>query len=231
MRKPSIASVILCSVLLISVACFGVAGYQNAKSSGSADCRGRLTCIVTAMHHYHEEFGRFPPAITLLDGQPAHSWRVLLLNRVQPQVFQQYRFDQPWNSPENIQLQNEILSCYRCRQGAPLNAPFATSYVLVRGDRCLYDSSGTISPVFSDDIRDCIFVVETTRTDIHWMSPVDLTFNELQDDLKAGRASMVGGLDLTGGHVATVDGRKLPISSLSPEEILTRLKAPSRQRE
>ena len=43
-------------------------------------CETNLKVIAFALHAYHEDHGSFPPAyVPGADGEPAHSWRVLLL--------------------------------------------------------------------------------------------------------------------------------------------------------
>jgi len=44
-----------------------------------------------------------------------HSWRVLLLPFLdQKPLFDQYRFDEPWDGPHNRKLVSQIQYAYRC---------------------------------------------------------------------------------------------------------------------
>src|SRR2546428_70002 len=58
------------------------------------------------MHGYADKDGRLPPAVVYgKDGKPWHSWRVLILPFVeQEELYRQYRLNEPWDSPHNLQL-------------------------------------------------------------------------------------------------------------------------------
>ena len=58
------------------------------------------------MHNYNGTYGRLPPAVVYgEDGKPLHSWRVLLLPFIEQQaLYEEFRLDEPWDSPHNIAL-------------------------------------------------------------------------------------------------------------------------------
>jgi len=74
-----------------------------------------LKQIGLAMHSFYDMHGYFPPAvIDGPDGKPWHSWRVLLLPLMgETQLYDQYRFDEPWDGPHNKQLIAQVPSVYR----------------------------------------------------------------------------------------------------------------------
>ncbi len=74
-----------------------------------------LKQIGLAMHNFSNAHGYFPPAVVHgPDGKPWHSWRVLLLPFVgQAHLYEQYRFDEPWDGPNNKQLIQQVPSVYR----------------------------------------------------------------------------------------------------------------------
>ena len=68
------------------------------------------------------------------NGKPMHSWRVLILPRLdRNDLYQRYRFDEPWNGPNNSQLMNEAMLILYCpsdvRAGAAEEAGDATARV------------------------------------------------------------------------------------------------------
>ena len=73
-----------------------------------------LKQIGLALHNYHDTYQVFPPAIVLgPDGQPWHSWRVLLLPFLgQQPLYEAYRFDEPWNGPHNSKLLAQMPKVY-----------------------------------------------------------------------------------------------------------------------
>jgi hypothetical protein len=71
-----------------------------------AQSRLNVRQIAMAMHRFHGEYNCFPPAVLRgPDGQPWHSWRVLILPYLNEQaLYDEYRLDEPWDSPRNRKL-------------------------------------------------------------------------------------------------------------------------------
>ncbi|MEZ6092602.1 MAG: DUF1559 domain-containing protein, partial [Pirellulaceae bacterium] len=113
---------------------------RNFQNSFDATARRRvvddLTQIINALHRYHERHGHFPTANTQgKDGKsgPPHSWRVDLLPLLGYQdLYDQYRFDESWDSEHNASLLAKMPDIYR----SPLDKPDSvnTSYFGVVSD-------------------------------------------------------------------------------------------------
>ena len=59
--------------------------------------------IALAVLNYEVKYGRFPPAYTVdKKGRRMHSWRVLILEFLDSDLYAQYDFSRPWNSPGNL---------------------------------------------------------------------------------------------------------------------------------
>ena len=71
--------------------------------------------IAIAFHNYHETYKRFPPSVVYgPDGKPWHSWRTLLLPFLeQNPLYERYRWDEPWNGPNNKKLLSKIPAIYK----------------------------------------------------------------------------------------------------------------------
>ncbi len=71
--------------------------------------------IGLAMHNFHDTYRQFPPAVVYgPDGKPWHSWRVLILPFVEQQaLYERYRFDEPWDGPNNKALLESVPPVYR----------------------------------------------------------------------------------------------------------------------
>jgi hypothetical protein len=74
-----------------------------------------LRQVGLALHNFHDANNGFPPAVILgRDGKPWHSWRVLILPYLDQQaLYEQYRWDEPWNGPNNRKLLASIPDVYR----------------------------------------------------------------------------------------------------------------------
>src|SRR6476620_4852071 len=106
--------------LLLFIAFVFVAG--PAVDMGSREAARRMQCsnnlhnIAIALQNYHDDHGSFPPAyIAAADGKPMHSWRVLLLPYLDREdLYAKYRFDEPWDGPNNSQLHGQALKVFLC---------------------------------------------------------------------------------------------------------------------
>src|SRR5262249_13538594 len=90
---------------------------QHAREAArSLQCMGHLNQLHVAFHNYHDTYGCFPPAyVADANGKPIHSWRVLMLPFIdEVHLYEKYRFDEPWNGPNNRRLANQLNWRFHC---------------------------------------------------------------------------------------------------------------------
>jgi hypothetical protein len=172
----------LVALFPIVVAGLFVLNHRASRPIGRSGCINNLKQIGIALLNYQDTHKEFPPAFFAdADGKPIHSWRVILLPYFESddirQLYAQYNFRQPWNSPDNRRIADKAPYLYRCPGS---EAPESdTSYVAVVGA-----DTGWPAPMAIDvrDITDgtsnTISVVEVADAGIHWMEPRDLTFDQ-----------------------------------------------------
>jgi prepilin-type processing-associated H-X9-DG protein len=137
----------------------------------------RLELIAQAMLAYHREHGNFHPAyIADEKGKPKHSWRVLILPQLgEKSLYQQYDFNQPWDSPTNMALVGRMPDVYASPGDSDATSLFNTSYLVVVGPESIFQGTKSVS---LDEIKDgpgsTILVVECTNSGITWLEPKDL---------------------------------------------------------
>jgi len=165
--------VVVCGGILLALLLPAVQAAREAARR--MHCANNLRQIGLAMHDYAQEYGCFPPAyIADKDGKPMHSWRVLLLPYMEQQArYDMYRFDEPWDGPNNSRLAPLMPKVYQC-PSAGQSAPW-TSYAMIVGPHAISDGP---TPRRMNDIKDgtsnTIIVAEVAREGIHWMEPRDL---------------------------------------------------------
>jgi prepilin-type processing-associated H-X9-DG protein len=95
---------------------FAVQKVRDAASR--AKLQNNLKQFAVGMYNYESANGHFPaPAICDVQGKPLLSWRVAILPYIEEaQLFQQFKLDEPWDSPNNKQLLASMPKIY-----APLN--------------------------------------------------------------------------------------------------------------
>lgn len=152
--------------------------YSSARAPArTSQCTNNMKQIALALHGYHDAYGCFPPAyVADEDGQPMHSWRVLILPFFeQAALYDQYCFDEPWDGPSNRRLADSIPYGFNC-PSEPGGRSVYTNYVLITGEGTAWaDGRAPSLGEFTDDPANTILVVEVTDSGIHWMEPRDLT--------------------------------------------------------
>jgi hypothetical protein len=131
-----------------------------------------------AVATYTDANGHLPPAYQLgPDGRPWHSWRVLLLPFIgHEDVFRAYRFDEPWNGPNNTRLAERRPKMY-ASTGNPHPDPTTTGYLAVVGAETMWPgATARTSAELKGASGDPILIVENNGLGVHWMEPRDLVF-------------------------------------------------------
>lgn len=134
-----------------------------------------------AVANYHDTYKCYPPPfIADEEGKPMHSWRVLLLPFLDGNVvYKQYRFDEPWDGPNNRKLADQMPSIYALH-GCEKPGNVTTNYLRVVGDTTASPSNRTISDRdVTDGTASTLLIVENIDAGIHWMEPRDLAFDSM----------------------------------------------------
>ncbi|HZL90512.1 MAG TPA: DUF1559 domain-containing protein [Pirellulaceae bacterium] len=139
-------------------------------------CGNNLKIIGVALHTYHDVYHTLPPAYVADEtGKPMHSWRVLLLPYMeQDALYRRYRFDEPWDGPNNRLLADEIAAVYQCPNERN-STKHETNYVAVVGPNTPWpgEKPATLKD-FKDGMINVILIVEVHQSGIDCMEPRDL---------------------------------------------------------
>lgn len=151
-------------------------------SAGAASRRAQsvnhMKQLGLAMHNYVSSKNRIPPAVVIgPDGKTPHSWRVELLPYLEQQdLYNQYKMDEPWDSPSN----RKVLEARPDLFGYPGSDddPTHAAYFVVVGPSTIFppDGKGTQVREITDGTTNTILVVEAKRP-IPWTKPEDIPFD------------------------------------------------------
>jgi len=185
---------------------------MSRETARQFECRSRIRNIASAMLAYEQDHGTLPPqSLPGPNGQPWHSWRVLLLPYLdQQELFDQYRFDEPWNGPKNRKLHDHLFTVYRCpTDDSDLSR---TSYFVVSGPGMMFEPGKQIkSTDATDGASNTILVVEAAGQDVHWMEPRDLDGAQLANQINAPGQPSISSAHPKIAHVALVDEGELAV--------------------
>lgn len=155
-----------------------------------------------------------------------HSWRVLLLQFLSEEeqaAYKQYDFKEPWDGPNNRKLANKISKgFFHCPSGPNHGDSPMTDYVIIVGSKTAFP--GTQSTTF-DDFRDgrenTILFVEIANSNIHWMEPRDLNFDEMSFVVNDPKKPSISSPHPRGPAAVFADGiRAYPLGgSLRPQTL------------
>jgi len=183
-------------------------------------CTANLIHLGGDLHDYVEQHGGFS-AIVNADRAERYpvSWRVRMLASLgRDDLYRRYRFDEPWNGPNNRKLIPECPDQFRCPLDRSPRALGWTNYLLVTGPHTLVDPSRPSPPMTHDP---ALMLVEVLNSRIPWTEPRDLPIDEIKDAEPLGATSemVVSSRHLPVINVAFSDGsvRYLP-TSVSPTE-------------
>ena len=156
------------------------------------DSAQKLKEIMLAMHNFSDENKSFPVNVPSADidpstGLPYLSWRVYLLPYVgYGSLFKQFHLNEPWNSPNNIQLLADMPEIFRS-SGLPSDSTLTGFQLFMGPGAYSYTSSSglTHGPRISniiDGTSNTIGVFETgPQNAVAWTRPDgDITFNPAQ---------------------------------------------------
>jgi prepilin-type processing-associated H-X9-DG protein len=197
----------------------GLAGPRDAPRR--TECRNHLKQLALAMHNYHDTYGSFPPAyIADKDGRPMHSWRVLLLPFLELRpLYEQYRFDEPWNGPHNRDLAALPIPLFHCA----LDTGPATdaNYFVVVGPKTVFPGAVPIAiKDIADGTSNTILLVEVAGSGINWLAPRDLSYEEAVRGLNPKSGLGISSHHKEGANVAFADGSTQFLPDETPRERL-----------
>ena len=181
---------------------------------------GRMEMVGKALYLHFTTANFFPRTATLgVDGKPLLSWRVSLLPYLGEQaLFDQFRQNEPWDSPHNAALIANMPSVY-ADPGSQAAPSGTTRFLAARGRNLVFDDGihQSVDRIAAGINRTIMLVEAPPERAVIWTKPDDLAYDE--NDPWAG---LRGGRD--GGFVALfADGSVHAIPPSTPKDVLNAL--------
>jgi hypothetical protein len=201
----AILAVVIASVILLS---------QRAEARRSIS-QEKLRQVGFALLNYHNDFHCFPPAFMEdSQGQPSHSWRVLILPYLDGQdAFALYDFRTAWNGSGKGMVATQMPAPFKRFEDQP-NYDYHTNIVVMTGPGFIFQGS---TPTRLTDVSDgpvnTILALEVDGHNIQWLEPRDLT----EADLHSGIIGPSG----DGINVVMADGsaRFIDLSNVTADRL------------
>jgi hypothetical protein len=148
----------------------------GGRTSQAAQDLNNLRNLALAVLNYHDFYHRIPPAVVIgPDGKTPHSWRVELLPFVsEGALYRKYHMDEPWDSPANKQILEQMPAVFR----SPYDDPKSLNsgcYFLAGPDT----AAGATLREITDGLSNT-FLFVTAKRNIPWTKPEDIPFDSTQ---------------------------------------------------
>ncbi|MHC5541623.1 DUF1559 family PulG-like putative transporter [Singulisphaera rosea] len=153
------------------------------EAARRAQCVNNLKQIGLALHNYESAYGQLPPAAsTDRDGKPLLSWRVAILPFLEQQpLYNEFKLDEPWDSPHNQPLAARMPSTFRC-PSVPMpesDTSGLTEYQAIVGPGAFLDeTTGTRFDSMTDGTANTLAIVESKGM-VVWTKPEDIPLDNL----------------------------------------------------
>ncbi len=157
------------------------------EAARRAQSMNNLKNIMLALLNYESANGRFPAYANFdEDGKPLLSWRVHILPYLdQVALYDQFRFDEPWDSPHNKQLISKMPEVYLDPSSQHSTTRGLTNYLGIKGENMAFGNGpkGTQIRRFTDGLSNTLMVLQVNdQRATTWTKPDDWELNE-QDPL------------------------------------------------
>jgi hypothetical protein len=133
------------------------------------------------MHNYHDANKHFPPAVVCdKEGRLLLSWRVLLLPYLDEEdLFKRFHLDEPWDSPHNIQLLDQMPDLFALPPWGTREwcEPHSSFYQVFVGSGAAFEGCQgmTLPSDFPDGSSNTILIVTASKA-VPWAKPEDVTY-------------------------------------------------------
>lgn len=195
---------VLVRLLLVgALAALVLPGWKRAASGDPVrQVRQQLTRIGAAIQQYHADHGAYPPAFVAdVNGQPMHSWRVLLLPYLgERRLYEDYDLHEPWDGPHNRLLVSRKPAVYALPGEAPGSPD--TAFAAVVGPLCFFRGREFSRQEDIESLSETAVAGETLAS-IPWTKPEDIPYQYS----RLGTPGFFGSRLLrSGAHFLAADG-------------------------
>jgi len=206
------------------------ASVLKVDTTGLTAIQGQLKTIGVAFHQFHDTFGKLPRSTNLYgyglnQNAPPHpfswpyaphpfSWRVAILPLLgERELYQRYRFDEPWDSEHNLTLLPLMPEIYRSPTAAPTANQTPEGETHFQGLVGQRTALGASFRDITDGTSNTLLIVESLDS-VPWTKPADIPF---ENELDLPRIQPRPGHPL---HFLMVDGSVRKMETIDPTNLM-----------
>ena len=162
---------------------------QVRAAARRVQSENNMRMLGLALHEYQAANQSFPPSYSVdEDGKPLHSWRVLILPYLdQQELYDQFKLDEPWDSPHNSKLAAQMPEVFD-HPGLALEDDH-TAYLVPLNDNSIISDGPVDDAGHGNKIEDVtdgtsfttMLVAASQNRSVLWTAPEDLRIDDLND--------------------------------------------------
>lgn len=212
------------TTLILVLAAYGIHNARDVAKRAWCQCKGGGQISSELLNYAYGHEVTFPAAyIADEEGRRMHSWRAVVAANFDKEFAAQYKFDEPWDGPNNLKLHAKVPDCFRCiaDEDAP---PGTTNYVAIVGPETMWPGATArkLSDV-SDATDATILVAEVTGLNIPWLEPRDLDFATMKFELNSRTGESISSHHDGGANVWMADAKRCWLPNRTPPETVRAL--------
>jgi hypothetical protein len=207
-----------CALCVLLIGMFAFPAVRKIMENYAAhQSKASLSFITFAIHDYEEHHRHFPPvAITNSAGEPLLSWRVEILQEIDPSLYEQFKLDEPWDSPHNVKLLDRMPECFR-HPWTKTDHPGLTFYRGFTGKGTVFEEGKKVGFQDLQDGSSRVIMLVEAAEPVPWTKPEELRYDRDKP------VPPLGGHFRSGFHAAFCDGHVHRIDHDVDEKVLRRV--------
>ncbi|MEE2640455.1 MAG: DUF1559 domain-containing protein [Planctomycetota bacterium] len=150
------------------------------KAAQRTQSMNNMKQLGLSMHNYHDTHKGFPPAVLIGPKGHRHSWRIAVLPYLgEMELYEQYRLDEPWDSPNNQKVMNRMPEVFR--HPTEPDGSVNTRYLAFVGPKSPFSAPDGFR--FSDltDGSSNTIMFFSGATQVPWTKPEDIEYDPEQE--------------------------------------------------
>ncbi len=186
--------------------------------------RNSLRQLILASHNFHDAYKSLPPqALANKEGQKLHSWRVMILPYLdQQELYDQFKLDEAWDSPHNIQLVEKMPAIFVSPDGKipEQQKQGLTRYLGIVMHGSIMGRPGlpvSLGEIYDGTSNTVLFVEASPARAVIWTKPEDLSVdveNPLAGILEEGQTVWIAAMADGSTHMIPAAIRKDVVNAL-----------------
>ncbi len=162
---------------------------EQAAATAKSQTQRSLKDLGIAFHNFNSSYNKFPGSKNNVQGARdfngatpyPFSWRVAILPFInQQELWNEYHFDQPWDSEQNSKLLEKMPDVFRS-PNAPAITPKGNTHIMgfATEQGALGTGTGQQMQDFTDGISNTLLLIEASKS-VPWTKPEDLTDSQVE---------------------------------------------------